>query len=259
MREIFFITHIIMKIFLCLLVFIISSFSQAQEKTRPDTLQQASNGLQFIPQQLILPASLITVSALGIKGGPLEKLNTHTREWISGFNSSQIRIDDYLRFIPSAAHLGLGCLQEKAKHSFKERLLISATAHVAMAIMTQSTKMIVREQRPDASENNSFPSGHTALTFTGAELVRLEYGTGYGIAAYTIACGVAFLRLYNDSHWLNDVIAGAGIGILSARIGYWLLPLNRKIFRLNPKDKAHVIAAPYYTRGQGGIAMTITF
>ena len=68
------------------------------------------------------------------------------------------------------------------------------------------------------------------------------------------------MRLLRQLCWgVILVIAGAGIGILSARIGYWLLPLNRKIFRLNPKDKAHVIAAPYYTRGQGGIAMTITF
>ncbi|WP_290121359.1 phosphatase PAP2 family protein, partial [uncultured Duncaniella sp.] len=51
------------------------------------------------------------------------------------------------------------------------------------------------------------------------------------IGAYSVAVGVAFLRLYNGRHWLNDVIAGAGVGILSARIGYWMLPLYKRWFK----------------------------
>ena len=66
-----------------------------------------------------------------------------------------------------------------------------------------------------------------------SDLIREEYGAAYGIAAYGVATGVAFLRLYNGRHWLNDVIAGAGVGILSARIGYWMLPLYRKWFNWN--------------------------
>ena len=96
----------------------------------------------------------------------------------------------------------------------------------------------------------SFPSGHTATVFMGAELVRMEYKDSsplYGIGAYTIACGVAFLRLYNERHWCNDVLAGAGIGILSARIGYWLLPFEKKLFGLDKKkSRVNLAASPYY-------------
>ena len=91
------------------------------------------------------------------------------------------------------------------------------------------TKFAVDEKRPDSGALNSFPSGHMATAFIGAELVREEYGNGYGFGAYAFASGIAVLRLYNDRHWLNDVIAGDGIGILSARIGYWLLPWEQKI------------------------------
>lgn len=84
----------------------------------------------------------------------------------------------------------------------------------------------------------------------GAELVRMEYKDSsplYGIGAYTIACGVAFLRLYNERHWCNDVLAGAGIGILSARIGYWLLPFEKKLFGLDKKkSRVNLAASPYY-------------
>ncbi|MBQ1177891.1 MAG: phosphatase PAP2 family protein, partial [Bacteroidaceae bacterium] len=77
-----------------------------------------------------------------------------------------------------------------------------------------------------------FPSGHTATTFMGAELVRIEYGDEHpwlAAGAYTLATAVGVLRVYNDRHWFTDVFAGAGVGILSARIGYWLLPYTRQV------------------------------
>ena len=83
----------------------------------------------------------------------------------------------------------------------------------------------------------------------GAELVRTEYkyaSPWYGIGAYTIATGVGFLRLYNNRHWVSDVIAGAGVGILSARIGYWLLPFERKLFGWDNKEDRMLVAVPYY-------------
>ena len=40
--------------------------------------------------------------------------------------------------------------------------------------------------------------------------------------------------MYNNRHWLTDVAAGAGIGILSTKIAYWLYPfLNSKLFKFN--------------------------
>jgi membrane-associated phospholipid phosphatase len=49
------------------------------------------------------------------------------------------------------------------------------------------------------------------------------------MGAYTIAITVGALRVYNNHHWFTDVFAGAGLGILSGRIGYWLLPYTRKV------------------------------
>lgn len=71
--------------------------------------------------------------------------------------------------------------------------------------------------------------------FTGAELMRIEYGNGIGLASYAVAVTVGALRIYNDRHWITDVFGGAAIGILSARIGYWLLPFERKLFGLDKK------------------------
>ena len=164
--------------------------------------------------------------------------------------------DDYIQYLPVISNISLEFLGVKAKHSFKERLITTATSYLAMGIMVNGIKLTIHEKRPDSSARNSFPSGHTATAFMGAELVRMEYGIGYAIGAYTIASGVAFLRLYNNRHWFNDIITGAGIGILSARIGYWLLPINRKLFKLNKKEAPTIITCPFYDHSNktlGGI------
>ena len=41
------------------------------------------------------------------------------------------------------------------------------------------------------------------------------------------------------------IMLGMGFGILSARVGYWMLPLNRHIFRIPRKGQA-LIATPLY-------------
>ncbi len=188
---------------------------------------------KFKPRQLIVPSALMVSGLVGVIYND-NNLNRSVHDAITGLsNGKQCKIDDYLRFVPSAAHLIIGSIGIKSKHNFKERFLISATAHAAMLVMGYGAKYIINEQRPDLSDKHSFPSGHVAMAFTGAELLRSEYGTAYGIGGYAIATSIAFLRLYNNRHWFNDVLMGAGIGILSARIGNWLLPFNRKLFKIN--------------------------
>ena len=186
---------------------------------------------KFKPKQLILPASLIAVGTLGVNNGCFRKLNNSVRKGMDDLRGNHyFRVDNYIQYLPAVAYIGLDFAGVKSKHTFRERLVVGATAHIAMAVVVNTVKHMVREKRPDSNSRNSFPSGHTATVFTGAELVREEYGTVVGITAYTVATGVAFLRIYNGRHWLNDVIAGAGVGILSARIGYWMLPVYKRWF-----------------------------
>lgn len=68
-----------------------------------------------------------------------------------------------------------------------------------------------------------------------------EYGersVWYSIGAYSLAATTGLMRIFNDKHWLGDVLAGAGIGILSTEIGYWLADLifKEKGIRHFPAD-----------------------
>ena len=95
----------------------------------------------------------------------------------------------------------------------------------------------------------------------GAELVRQEYGTWYGLAAYTVATAIGVSRIYNDRHWASDVVAGAGFGVLSAKVGYWLFPYTGKLLEKITRKKQNKNASlvPFYTGGSGGIAFSYCF
>lgn len=201
---------------------------------------------KFHPKQLILPGVFITIGSFGVSNGWFCSVKDDVRKGFHNLRGEcRFKIDDYLQYLPVAANVGLGFVGVKPRHSFRERVAVTTTAYAAMGIMVNATKIVVNEKRPDSGELNSFPSGHTATAFMGAELVREEYGIGYGIGAYTIATGIALIRLYNDRHWLNDIIAGAGVGILSARIGYWLLPWERKIFGWHRNSKSLALIPAY--------------
>jgi len=175
-----------------------------------------------------------------------------------------INVDDYSQYVPLAAGLGLGLVGVESKHCFTDRLLVSATSAVAVGVMVRGLKMVVDEERPDGSNFDSFPSGHTATAFVGAEIVRTEYGLGYGIAAYTIAAGTGFLRVYNGRHHVVDVLAGAGIGVLGARIGYWLLEPEKKLISKMFKKKDSDLSMsmlPFVSSldGSAGVAFALAF
>jgi PAP2 superfamily protein/uncharacterized protein DUF481 len=76
------------------------------------------------------------------------------------------------------------------------------------------TKRIIRKDRPDASDARSFPSGHTAMSFSGSTFMLRRYGKKVGIPMMFTAGFVGFTRIKGQKHFADDVIAGAGIGVL---------------------------------------------
>lgn len=221
-----------------------------------DSTATADKPCQFRTTQLIVPSALITVGSIGVCNGWFHSVNDDIREGMNGWRKNDyVKIDDYLQYLPVVANIGLGLAGMKANHPFRERVAVTATAYLAMGIMVNATKRAVGERRPDSDARNSFPSGHTATAFMGAELVRKEYGNVAGACAYALATGVAVMRLYNNRHWLNDILAGAGMGILSAKIGFWLLPWERRLLGWN-KKKCEAAIIPQIDTADNSFTMT---
>jgi membrane-associated phospholipid phosphatase len=92
-------------------------------------------------------------------------------------------------------------------------------------------KAVVHEERPDNSDNKSFPSGHTALAFASATTMYRRYGWEYAVPAYALATLTGVARVAAEKHHWWDAVAGAAIGGGSG----WLFtePFNDKV-RLVP-------------------------
>nr|WP_244825042.1 phosphatase PAP2 family protein [Carboxylicivirga mesophila] len=115
----------------------------------------------------------------------------------------------------------------EGRHKLLEQTILLSIASGITALTVNSLKYSTKVLRPDGTSYNSFPSGHTAIAFMGAEFLWQEYkhhSIWYGIGGYSVASATGLFRIYNDRHWFGDVIAGAGIGMLSAKFAYWLYP-----------------------------------
>lgn len=84
--------------------------------------------------------------------------------------------------------------------------------------VTYALKYIVKKDRPDHSDNHSFPSMHTSVSFTAASFIQRRYGWKWGIPAYLVSSYVGWSRVYGKKHDWWDVAAGAAIGIGSSYI-----------------------------------------
>lgn len=105
-------------------------------------------------------------------------------------------------------------------------LLQGVETAAVTAGVTLILKYSVKEWRPDHSNQHSFPSGHSAVSFASAAYLQRRYGWAWGAPAYAISAYVGWGRCFSKKHHWYDVVAGAAIGAGSAYI--FTRPFARK-------------------------------
>lgn len=90
-------------------------------------------------------------------------------------------------------------------------------AQIVSQALVQGLKVTIRRERPDKSNNLSFPSGHAASAFATAGVIHKHYGWKAGVPAYAFGSYVALARMSWNRHHATDVVMGAGFGLASAR------------------------------------------
>lgn len=81
--------------------------------------------------------------------------------------------------------------------------------------VTYGLKYTIDNKLPDGG-GKSFPSGHTSAAFQGAAFIHKMYGWEYSIPYYLGAAFVGYSRVESDNHYIEDVLAGAVIGMISS-------------------------------------------
>lgn len=89
----------------------------------------------------------------------------------------------------------------------------------ATYLVTNALKEIVPKERPDASDDRSFVSGHASMSFAAAATLHKRNGWKVGVPAHAVAAFVGLARVKADKHFVEDVILGAAIGEAAG----WLL------------------------------------
>lgn len=172
-------------------------------------------------QIALVPTLFFTAS--GLTWNSKEDIREQRNRYIPTF---QYKYDDLLQYAPAAATFGLKAAGVQGRNDFKRSAITYGTSIAIMAILVNSLKYTTKVERPDGSSNNSFPSGHTAMAFTNAAFLDKEYGLVnpmYSIGGYGAATMTGLGRSLNNRHWAPDILAGAGIGILSTQLAYFFI------------------------------------
>jgi len=154
----------------------------------------------------------------------------YAREHYPNFHTTA---DNYLQFFPAVIVYGLDLAGVKSRNNWVDQTLIIGISQALNGVLTTATKDLTHVERPDGSNDLSFPSGHTSFSFVMAEVVHQEFkekSVWISVAGYSVATTVGAMRILNNKHWLSDVVAGAGFGILSAKLTYLVYPKIQKKF-----------------------------
>lgn len=212
-------------------------------------------------RSFIVPAIFLGYGAISLGNNAIRNLDYSTRDELQEDHALFANhADDYLRFVPAAAVYALNLAGIKGKHSVADQTGLYVTSLAIMAVSTTAVKRLADRKRPDGGDNYSFPSGHTASAFAAAEFLNREYrdvSPWIGYAGYTVATATGVLRMYNNRHWLSDVVAGAGFGIASTKIAYLIYPKVKKLF--SAKKGVSYSMIPAYQQKTVGLVFSGTF
>lgn len=270
--------NLALVIFLAVVLLALNLSAFGQDSTRMASCADSCSDKgfhRFRATQLIAPLGLIAVGATISFTSWGQDIDNSVKGLFERDNFKQARVDDYLQFLPLVSVYALNLCGYKGRHNYRDLSIIAAMATGFMLGAVHITKELSDVWRPDGSAPNSFPSGHTAMAFVGAEILFQEYrhrSPWIGVAGYIVASGVGVMRMYNNRHWLSDVVAGAGVGILSAKAAYWIYPaVQRWLFpasstlnggrRLKKSKTANMSAmvTPFYNGEQVGAGVSLRF
>lgn len=180
--------------------------------------------------------------------------------------------------------IGVAFIGDRNEDVGLQMLGIQAQAFAISGFLTNVFKLTGRE-RPwaldagcsdpsvscSSNANESFFSGHTSMAFTGAGLTCVEhqhlplFGSGHVggpiacASTLTMATLTGIFRIVSNQHWTTDVIAGAGVGLVSGWLMPWLMHYRHDLTKRDHKKRQLSYLAPYGGPGVFGLSAAGNF
>ncbi|MEO8719654.1 MAG: phosphatase PAP2 family protein [Ginsengibacter sp.] len=211
--------------------------SNSFEDSATQMAQQVKNDHYLKPTALLIPGTFLIYGGLKPAIHDISKLDNQIMNHIQkNYPDFDTDVADYLMWVPSASVYVMDAFQIKTTHNFKDHLFLDAGSILITGALGFGMRKITENIEAYNSDNTRFPSGHTANAFRGAEIIHQELKFSRPVLSYSgylMATGVGLLRMYNKQHFLTEIVAGAGLGILSTKLTYWIfdkikLTNNRK-------------------------------
>lgn len=235
-----------------ILSFIINSTTSAQEIVYKDSVKSFN-----IYKRSILPVTLIGVGLI-LNNSQFEKdFQDKLRDKVG--EDYRFRIDDVVQYIPIAEMYLADILKVESRNHWFDQSKYLFISQLVSSLITHGLKDAIHKTRPDGSENNSMPSGHSSFAFVNATVLYNEFNNTSPLLAYSgyaFAATTGVFRVINNKHYISDVLVGAGIGILVTNLVYYFEPLKN----FNPfKKSENITLIPQINRDRYGLYLAYEF
>lgn len=223
---------------------------------------------KFSGRQLVAPVILVGLGVVGSQIDDFKELDFGLRPHDLHTHNGFV-FEDALQYAPLGAMYLLKVAGVTSAHSYLDATVLAVGSFCVTGAAVFLLKEFTDVQRPNRKDFDSFPSGHAAKAFMGAELLRREFkdtSPAIGYAGYAAATVTSLLRVKHSEHWLPDILVGAGIGILGTQVAYWVAPhLQKWLFGgwigrkgLRSGDFAFV-GMPFYNGKVQGVSLALVF
>lgn len=161
----------------------------------------------------MVPASLFVASLLKRFAVALVALTTGIAA--PTYAQSQRRVGDFLATAIPLATLGAELYRGDREGAWQYALTFAAATG-----STEVLKRTTHVERPDGSNDQSFPSGHAARAFSAAAYVRARHGLEAAAPLYLAGLYVGHTRVAANRHRWADVV---GAALVAEAAATWLV------------------------------------
>ncbi len=232
-----------------------------QKNPFTDAQRLEGDNKRFLTRAVLPSAILVAAGIYTIQGNGLYSSFDARDARNRAFPNFSTISDDFVLFTPLIGLYGLNLISSQNRHELPRQTALLAISGALATAIVFPVKKLTDIDRP-SGKPWAFPSGHTAYAFTIATFMDKEFrhkSPWISVASYTVAGATGAMRVLNNEHWMADVLAGAGVGILSVNTVYWIHAKLVNSRALKDKGLNTSFVPVVLPTGQPGVGMTLQF